>query len=123
MVIGDSLADIVEVNVDVFCSGMIVVVCRESKGGLVVAIHGSGDTGEMSKDVVDHLSHMHSFAVSVVATYSALAVERVISSCLREPQETAAPSKRNAKPDIMCLCSCEVPSVSVNPTRLWCLIP
>ena len=29
-------------------------------------------------------SHMHSFAVCVVATYSALAVDKVTSSCLRD---------------------------------------
>jgi len=41
-------------------------------------------------------SQMASFAVCVDATYSALVVDKVTSSCLQELQETAPPSMMNA---------------------------
>src|ERR1700678_3152643 len=47
----------------------------------------------------------------------ASAVDRVTSSCLRELQETAPPSMRYAWPEIACLCSCDAPSASVNPSN------
>jgi hypothetical protein len=52
------------------------------------------------KGSISLLSQMHSLAVCVAATYSASAVDRVMSSCLHKAQEMAAPSMRKTKPDI-----------------------
>ena len=61
MFVGDGLANVMEANVNVFCSGVIVVVHCELKGGLVVTIHRSGDADEMSKDVADESPEPHAF--------------------------------------------------------------
>ena len=76
----------------------------------VVGVDAAPNSGSVSLR-----SQMHSFAACVVATYSALAVERVISSCLREAQDTAPLSIRKAKPEMAWWCSCDVPLASV----LW----
>ena len=76
-----------------------------------------------NRDVMSLLNQMHSFAACVAATYSASAVERVTSSCLREAQEMAPPSSKKAEPEMAWRCSCDAPSASVNPIKLWRSFP
>ena len=58
---------------------------------MVVGKVGRGKDWWMSQQ-----SQIASFAMCVAATYSASAVDRVTSSCLREYQEMAPPSIMNA---------------------------
>ena len=70
--------------------------------------------GEISPS--NQRSQMPSLAACVAATYSASAVDKVISSCLRELHEMVLPSMRKVLPEMALLCSCNALSASVYPT-------
>jgi hypothetical protein len=90
----DFMSDKVIADVDVFGPRVKVVGGGECECRLVVAVEGGRVLMGPNSSLMSRRSQMPSFAACVAATYSASAVDRVTSSCLRERQETAPPSMR-----------------------------
>ena len=89
------VADEVPPNIDMFCSGMKLPL-RMSKcdGRLTVRIKNNGCLSGQKILPRRRWNQINSLAVCMAVTHSALAVDKVMSSCFFEHQETAPPSIR-----------------------------
>ena len=90
----DRESDKMITNVDMFGSSMVIAILRKSDGGLIVGIKDCGMI-ERLEDLSNESTKPESFVCSIAS-----AVERVTSSCLREPHKIAPPSTRKANPVI-----------------------